>query len=203
MKNTIIVIITVLLTNTASLADRGAVPSILNLILDDSTPYNCPTDVPTVTTPTGRVWMDLNLGASQVATSKNDSKAYGYLYQWGRFTDGHQERSSEITNVISSVTNPNHRYFITSPKDWINPFNDDLWQGVEGINNPCPLCFRLPTKAEWDAESKGWLNSDDAFDSQPGGASRRNDFVSHPVSHGLRHPANIQQVTAASALAFS
>ena len=34
---------------------------------------------------------------------------------------------------------------------------------------------------------------------QPRGASWRNDFASHPVSHGLRHPANVQQVTAASA----
>lgn len=40
--------------------------------------------VPTVTTATGRVWMDRNLGASSVATSSNDAEAYGDLYQWGR-----------------------------------------------------------------------------------------------------------------------
>jgi hypothetical protein len=37
---------------------------------------------------------------------------------------------------------------------------------------------------------------------QPGDASWRDDFASRPVSHGLRHPANTQQVTAASALTF-
>jgi hypothetical protein len=56
MKKLVIVIIAALLANTTSLADnKGAVPSILNLILGDSTPYNCPTDVPTVTTVTDQV----------------------------------------------------------------------------------------------------------------------------------------------------
>ena len=30
--------------------------------------------------------------------------------------------------------------------------NDNLWQGVDGTNNPCPTGFRLPTDAEWQAE---------------------------------------------------
>ncbi|MCD4736862.1 MAG: hypothetical protein K8R53_12530, partial [Bacteroidales bacterium] len=33
---------------------------------------------------TGKVWLDRNLGASQVATSSTDTNAYGDLYQWGR-----------------------------------------------------------------------------------------------------------------------
>ncbi|MCX8486231.1 MAG: hypothetical protein ORN53_03470, partial [Crocinitomicaceae bacterium] len=37
---------------------------------------------------TAKVWMDRNLGASQVATSSNDAASYGDLYQWGRATDG-------------------------------------------------------------------------------------------------------------------
>jgi hypothetical protein len=35
---------------------------------------------------------------------------------------------------------------------------------------------------------------------QPGDASWRNDFASRPVTHGHRHPVNVQQVTAVSAL---
>lgn len=38
---------------------------------------------------TGKVWMDRNLGASQVATSSTDANSYGDLYQWGRAKDGH------------------------------------------------------------------------------------------------------------------
>ena len=52
----------------------------------------------TVTSTTGQVWMDRNLGASRVATSSTDSAAYGDLYQWGRGTDGHEKRTSSTTS---------------------------------------------------------------------------------------------------------
>jgi hypothetical protein len=42
------------------------------------------------------------------------------------------------------------------PSDWRIPQNDQLWQGVSGINNPCPSGFRLPTKDEWGIESASW-----------------------------------------------
>jgi hypothetical protein len=32
----------------------------------------------------GKYWLDRNLGATKVATSKNDTSSYGYLFQWGR-----------------------------------------------------------------------------------------------------------------------
>ena len=49
--------------------------------------------VPSVTnSTTGRVWMDRNLGATQVATSSIDEAGYGDLYQWGRRKDGHQRK---------------------------------------------------------------------------------------------------------------
>jgi len=44
----------------------------------------------TVKSATGKIWMDRNLGASQVATSSTDAAAYGDLYQWGRAADGHE-----------------------------------------------------------------------------------------------------------------
>jgi hypothetical protein len=34
------------------------------------------------------VWLDRNLGATQVATKVDDSAAYGDYYQWGRAKDG-------------------------------------------------------------------------------------------------------------------
>jgi hypothetical protein len=39
-----------------------------------------------------------------------------------------------------------------TPNDWRLTTNNNLWQGVSGINNPCPAGFRIPTKEEWDAE---------------------------------------------------
>ena len=63
--------------------------------------------VTSVTNPTtGRVWMDRNLGATQVATSRTDAAAYGDLYQWGRGTDGHQLRTSANTSTLSSADVP-------------------------------------------------------------------------------------------------
>jgi uncharacterized protein (TIGR02145 family) len=118
-----------------------------------------------VTSVGGRVWLDRNLGASQVATSVTDVNAYGDLYQWGRGSDGHQSRTSNTTSTLSSTDDPGHGDFITNtiaPSDWRNPKNDNLWQGVNGVNNPCPTGFRLPTKIEWDTEIASWSSGNAA-----------------------------------------
>lgn len=111
---------------------------------------------------TGRTWMDRNLGASQVAISITDSASYGSLYQWGRLTDGHELSNSSTTTIVSTSNNPGHSDFIIGSDDWITPSNDLLWQGVNGINNPCPNGFRLPTEAEWEAERLSWTSNDAA-----------------------------------------
>jgi uncharacterized protein (TIGR02145 family) len=119
----------------------------------------------TVTSPTGKVWMDLNLGASRVATSSTDSDAYGDLYQWGRGTDGHEKRTSPTTSTLSTSDTPAHGNFITVSSgnyDWRSPQNNNLWQGVNGINNPCPEGFRIPTMAEWQGELNTWSNKNSA-----------------------------------------
>jgi uncharacterized protein (TIGR02145 family) len=119
-----------------------------------------PTAVVDVLNPaTGRTWMDRNLGASRKATSSTDNAAYGDLYQWGRRADGHQCRNSNTTFVFSSTDQPAHGDFIqtpTSPRDWRIPQNNQLWQGVNGINNPCPQGYRIPTEMEWNDEYKSW-----------------------------------------------
>jgi uncharacterized protein (TIGR02145 family) len=124
---------------------------------------NTPTAIIEVRNPiTGRVWMDRNLGASRAATSSTDEAAYGDLYQWGRFGDGHQCRNSVVTESLSSTDMPGHRKFILvesySNYDWRSAKNDNLWQGENAINNPCPTSFRLPTEAEWEIERKSWAS---------------------------------------------
>ena len=117
---------------------------------------------------TGKTWMDRNLGASQAATSSTNAAAYGDLYQWGRRADGHQCRTSATTATLSSIDQPANGNFILAPSapiDWRSPQNTNLWQGVNGVNNPCPSGYRIPTNTELDAESLSWglNNSAGAF----------------------------------------
>jgi hypothetical protein len=119
-----------------------------------------PTPTPSVTSVTGRVWMDRNLGASQVATAKTDPAAAGYLYQWGRGTDGHQIRTSSTRGTSSATDVPGHADFILTGSDWRSTQNDNLWQGVNGTNNPCPAGYRIPTGTEWEAERLTWSTND-------------------------------------------
>lgn len=126
--------------------------------------------VNTVVSKTGRIWMDRNLGASQVATSPTDALGYGDLYQWGRPADGHQLRTSGTTTNLSSTDQPGNNNFIivkNAPTDWRSTQNNNLWQGTNGINNPCPTGFRLPTESEWSLELSTWgtKNATAAFES--------------------------------------
>ena len=128
-------------------------------------PIISPTDV---MSSTGKIWMDRNLGASQVATSSTDAASYGDLYQWGRGADGHQLRTSTTTTTLSSNDVPGHANFILSPNtlfDWLSTQNTNLWQGANGVNNPCPSGYRIPSETELNAERASWSanNSIGAF----------------------------------------
>ncbi|MCC5933313.1 MAG: hypothetical protein JJU35_03640 [Balneolales bacterium] len=148
--------------------------SNVNLVANFTTQSNggWPRDTETlihdVTNPhTGRTWMDRNLGASRRATSPTDSEAYGDLYQWGRAADGHQKRISATTSNLSYTDSPEHEKFILidvnnhfSHYDWRAFQNNSFWQGFEGLNNPCPMGYRIPTIAEWQIEKETWVTED-------------------------------------------
>ncbi len=138
----------------------------VNLIGRPTNGRDTETIVVDVTNPeTGHTWMDRNLGATRAATSSNDYQAYGDLYQWGRRSDGHEKRNSPTTSTMSGSDQPAHGRFIVPyniPWDWRSPQNDHLWQGEEGINNPCPFGYRVPTEAEWNAERLSWSSNNAA-----------------------------------------
>ncbi len=125
-----------------------------------------PTAIVDVTNPiTGKIWMDRNLGAFSQATSSSDVNSYGDLYQWGRRADLHQCRISQTTITLSTGDKPEHGSFILSPNspyDWRTSQNDNLWQGVNGVNNPCPSGYRLPTETELNAERTSWSMNNSA-----------------------------------------
>ena len=118
---------------------------------------------------TGQIWMDRNLGATRVATSMNDFNAYGSLFQWGRRADGHElinwtsaTAGTAVNSGVNTTRNdsPGNTFIRTSvePFDWRVNSNDNLWQGASGNNNPCPVGYRIPTVAEWSAESASWTS---------------------------------------------
>lgn len=120
-----------------------------------------PTAVVEIMNPeTGKVWMDRNLGASEPYNGENAAAAEGDLYQWGRGPDGHQCRNSVVIYQLSSTNQPGHGMFICNNNDFVNdwrsPQNMHLWQGVNGINVPCPEGYRLPTEAEVTEERLTW-----------------------------------------------
>jgi hypothetical protein len=128
----------------------------------------------TVTTGTGRIWLDRNLGASRVATSVTDTQAFGDYYQWGRPADGHQSQyitnnnSTGFTNTKSTSSVPPNGLWIQpndGSEDWLITANNTLWVGANPVNNPCPTGFRIPTLAEWQAEQALFTsnNSNGAF----------------------------------------
>ena len=125
----------------------------------------------TVTTATGRIWMDRNLGATRVAISSTDDQAYGDYYQWGRPADGHQTKyktnnnSSGFTNTKSSTSIPANDLWIVptdGSNDWLVNPNNSLWTGANPATNPCPAGFRIPTEAEWTAERNTWSSTNAA-----------------------------------------
>ena len=103
---------------------------------------------------TGKTWMDRNLGASTVATSMEDLNGHGDAFQWGRKADGHEKSNSPNSNTTSSADTPGSSWILGN--DWRSPQNENLWQGVNGTNNPCPQGYRVPTLTEWNDEIATW-----------------------------------------------
>jgi hypothetical protein len=44
------------------------------------------------------------------------------------------------------------------PNDWRSPQKNNLWQGLNGTNNPCPAGYRIPSETEWNQERNSWIN---------------------------------------------
>ncbi|NDV95151.1 hypothetical protein D0T84_09490 [Dysgonomonas sp. 521] len=111
----------------------------------------------------------------------NPCNMLGYLFQWGRKADGHQERSSlqypatgfGTSSTIAQLTDldangqvlsdrPQYGKYIPgytgSKDDWRNPQSDTLWgDGTEKRNqlktasDPCPTGWKVPSREQWQS----------------------------------------------------
>jgi uncharacterized protein (TIGR02145 family) len=102
------------------------------------------------------------------ASGSDDANAYGSLFQWGRGADGHEliNWTSGFTGtavngrtagpISTPWTSTNFITNSTAPSDWRTPQDVNLWQGVSGTNNPCPIGFRLPTETELNNQRLSW-----------------------------------------------
>jgi hypothetical protein len=137
---------------------------------------------------TGRIWLDRNLGASQVCTAADDENCYGDYYQWGREADGHQLSDSLPSETLEGgILLTGDRFVIStdgSAEDWTVEDTDGLrrlanWNRVDG-GSVCPAGFRVPTLAELEEDTiyKNASGNNDLFASflkLPAAGRRRSD----------------------------
>ncbi|UOE38236.1 T9SS type A sorting domain-containing protein [Chryseobacterium oryzae] len=136
----------------------------------------------------GKIWLQQNLGSSQVATSISDEDSYGDLFQWGRWDDGHQNRNSATTTEPS----PNNPIGLNNSSAYVlgswwggNDLNDEWTANSNSVSStngadPCKAIgtdWKMPSQADWTAakNAEGINNPATAFASKlklPAGGNR-------------------------------
>ena len=149
----------------------------------------------------GNIWLQQNLGSSQVASTMGDEASYGDLFQWGRWDDGHQLRNS-ATAAPTSPNSPDglggiNAFIIGSPSWWDTFAATDQWTASNPANvsndvgaDPCRAVgpgWKMPSQAEWT----GIVNSENI--ANPGTA-----YNSH-----LKLPASGFRSSSSGALTFA
>ncbi|MPS63621.1 MAG: hypothetical protein DI622_02665 [Chryseobacterium sp.] len=171
------------LTPACNNTDPGANPGDTGCV--SFTYKGQPVSYTTVRGQDGKVWLQQNLGSTQVAASMTDTNSYGDLFQWGRWDDGHQVRNSS-TASMPAVNNPSGLTGITSfiigsgtsNYWWSTNALTDKWSGENiaamtseiGVD-PCKAIgqgWRLPTQADWTTavSAEGISNPTTAFNSR-------------------------------------
>lgn len=111
------------------------------------------------------IWLQQNLGSPAVATSSTDANAFGDLFQWGRWDDGHQLRTattatSPANNNPTGIGAGNANYFTSSPAWWNSNQLTDTWSAATPAavtaTDGCDPCralgegWKMPSQTDWE-----------------------------------------------------
>ncbi|MBU3937971.1 hypothetical protein KJ942_00505 [bacterium] len=140
---------------------------------------------------TQRVWLDRNLGASQVCTAHDDTACYGDYYQWGRETDGHEKSTSATTKTqATDIINAGSEYVTWI--DWTTADSDGAlraanWSKTDGTSI-CPVGYRVPTIDELYAENAAFEGDAEIYYN----LKAFNSFLKFP-SAGIRYSGDLSE----------
>jgi hypothetical protein len=110
------------------------------------------------------IWLQQNLGSDNVATSITDVNAYGDVFQWGRWDDGHQKRAATTgaapaTNDPSGLGTGSSSFITGTPSWWTGGALTDTWTAdtptTTSATNGCDPCkamgagWHMPNQTEW------------------------------------------------------
>ena len=166
----------------------------------------------------GNYWLNQDLGANYAnfnsdafnidgeSTSPTDFNAYGSLFQWGRYSDGHElmnwnASTGSLNPVVAGSTStqatdprPVNPQFIVgtgngnAQSNWLllTPMDNTLWDGEAATNNPCPEGWRVPSLAEFQnlVDIEEISNAQDASNSRFGFTATGQRFRTGGVSAG-------------------
>ena len=136
---------------------------------------------PSTNAKTWLTFMCHNLGANTslnpfvyVSTSDTtDNDIKGYIYQWGRQTDGHEARSSATTFTLATNNTATlpvgviGKYILqnVSPFDWRSGggnltrwgsgANSTNMSVPKTVNDPCPAGYKVPSHLQWGSIFRG------------------------------------------------
>lgn len=150
-------------SNVTVCADPGPIPGDLGCVT--FTYQGVTKTYTTVRAADGNIWLQQNLGSNTIAASATDSEGFGDLFQFGRWDDGHQLRTSQTNTTAPQPNNPlglnggNDSFFTSSPVWWNNASITDAWEAnspeTATATNGCDPCkalgnqWSIPAQADW------------------------------------------------------
>jgi len=156
--------ITKLYTNNSAVpcSDPGNTPGDLGCVT--FTYQNETKTYATVRAKDGNIWLQQNLGSDNIAAFETDDNAFGDLFQWGRWDDGHQKRNATTSAVTPQPNNPTGlngagSFLTSAPEWWAAGAITDTWEAASPENvtatNGCDPCkalgndWSVPTQQQW------------------------------------------------------